>query len=90
MHFPLIGGKMRQAMILFSKSVTWIYTRSMEHSWALKSETTSYVCAQEEEEEDEEMSWLANISRQTVERISTKEDADPGCSAASRKEGKYS
>lgn len=74
-------------MILFSKSVTWIYTRFLEHSWALKSEIMSYVCAQEEEEE--EMSWLANISRETVERISTKEDADLGCSAASRKEGEY-
>lgn len=28
---------------------------SLEHSWALKSETMSYVCAQEEEEG---MSWL--------------------------------
>lgn len=36
-------------MILVSKSVTWIYMRSLEHSWALKSETMSYVCAQEEE-----------------------------------------
>lgn len=81
MYFPLTDGKLRQAMILFSKSVTWIYIRSLEHSWALESEIMSYICAQEEEG--------ANISRQTVERISTKEDADLGCSAASRKEGEY-
>lgn len=63
--------------------VIWIYTRSLEHSWALKPETVSYVSAQEEEG----MKRLANISRQTVEWISTEEDADLGCSAASRKEG---
>lgn len=55
MNFPITDGKLRQTVIMFSKSVTWIYTRSLEHSWALKSETMSYVCAQEEEEG---MSWL--------------------------------
>lgn len=43
MYFPLTDGKLRQAMILFSKSVTWIYMRSLEHSWALKSETM-FLC----------------------------------------------
>lgn len=36
-------------MTLFSESATWIYTRSLEHSWALKLETVSYISAQEEE-----------------------------------------
>lgn len=80
-----MDGKLRHTVTLLSKSVAWIYTRSLEHSWALKSETVSYVSAQEEEG----MRWLANISRQTVKQISTKEDADLGRSAASRKEGEY-
>lgn len=49
MYFPCTDGKLRHAATLFSESVTWIYTRSLEHSWALKSETASYASAQEEE-----------------------------------------
>jgi len=48
MYFPCTDGKLRHAETPFSESVTQIYTWSLEHHWALKSETVSYVSAQED------------------------------------------
>lgn len=68
--FPCTEGKLSHVYTLFLECVTWILTKSLVHSWTLKSESVSYVSAWEEDGDrqtfpDRRWSGLAQKRMQT-------------------------